>query len=256
MDFEFFDPQPVDFHGIKNLIRQLFDVDAQLLDVSALSDLVLSQPLLGSTVKTDGNESDPYAFLTVLNLEEHKEKPAIKSLTDYILQHANKNEKLTAVVDVLRRSNSVGLILTERLINIPVEVVPPMYKMLLEEMTWATEEKEPYKFTHYLIISKTYREIESQLDQEESRPKKKKKASATAGIFNFHPEDTIIQRSAMAYGDYAYTKEGSDGDADSKRTFQDLGIKPQGHMILIEASRYESMVTALEQALQPLTGIS
>jgi protein BCP1 len=32
----------------------------------------LSQPLLGSTVKVDGNETDPYAFLTVLNLETHK----------------------------------------------------------------------------------------------------------------------------------------------------------------------------------------
>lgn len=227
-----------------------------MLDLSALSDLILSQPLLGSTVKTDGNESDPYAFLTVLNLEEHREKAAIKTLTDYVLEQAGKNAKLAPVVDVLKGSNTVGLILTERLINIPVEVVPPMYKMLLEEMTWANEEKEPYKFTHYLIISKTYREIESQVDHEDSRPHKKKKGPPSAEVFNFHPEDAIIQRSALAYGDYAYTKMGSDEDADSKRAFQDLGIKPQGHMILIEASKYESVVTALEQALQPLPGIS
>lgn len=73
VDFEWFDPQPaVDFHGLKNLLRQLFDADAQIFDMSALADLILSQPLLGSTVKVDGNESDPYAFLTVLNLQEHK----------------------------------------------------------------------------------------------------------------------------------------------------------------------------------------
>jgi len=73
VDFEWFDPQPaVDFHGLKTLLRQLFDVDAQLFDLSALADLILSQPMLGSTVKTDGNESDPYAFLTVLNLHEHR----------------------------------------------------------------------------------------------------------------------------------------------------------------------------------------
>lgn len=73
VDFEFFDPQPeVDFHGLKTLLRQLFDVDAQLVDLSALADLILAQPLLGSTVKVDGNETDPYAFLTVLNLHEHK----------------------------------------------------------------------------------------------------------------------------------------------------------------------------------------
>lgn len=73
VDFEWFDPQPaVDFHGLKNLLRQLFDNDAQDFDMSALSDLILSQPTLGSTVKVDGNETDPYAFLSVLNLQEHK----------------------------------------------------------------------------------------------------------------------------------------------------------------------------------------
>ena len=62
----------------------------------------------------------------------------------------------------------------------------------------------------------------------------------------------IIQRSAMAFGDSPYSKEGSDEEADAKRTFQELGIKPQGHMILLEASKYESMVTMLEEALRPI----
>jgi len=73
VEFEWFDPQPaVDFQGLKLLLRQLFDTDAQIFDLSALSDLILSQPFLGSTVKVDGNESDPYAFLSVINLKEHK----------------------------------------------------------------------------------------------------------------------------------------------------------------------------------------
>ena len=73
VEFEWFDPQPeYDFHGLKALLRQLFDVDAQLFDLSALTDLILGQPLLGSTVKVEGNETDPYAFLTVLNLHEHR----------------------------------------------------------------------------------------------------------------------------------------------------------------------------------------
>ena len=73
VEFEWFDPQPeYDFQGLKTLLRQLFDADAQSFDLSALTDLVLAQPLLGSTVKVEGNETDPYAFLTVLNLHEHK----------------------------------------------------------------------------------------------------------------------------------------------------------------------------------------
>lgn len=80
VDFEWFDPNPnVDFHGLKTLLRQLLDVDAQLFNLSELADLILSQPLLGSTVKCDGTESDPFSFLTVLNLETHKVRASYNS---------------------------------------------------------------------------------------------------------------------------------------------------------------------------------
>jgi hypothetical protein len=70
-DFEFFDPQKQDYLGIKHLLRQLFDTDADLFDLGELSEMILAQPLVGSTVKTEGNEGDPLSFLTVLNLRTH-----------------------------------------------------------------------------------------------------------------------------------------------------------------------------------------
>jgi protein BCP1 len=85
VDFEWFDPQPAfDLHGLKVLLRQLFDADAPLFDLSALADLILSQPLLGSTVKVDGNETDPYAFLSVLNLQQHQVESKPPSLKLYL----------------------------------------------------------------------------------------------------------------------------------------------------------------------------
>ncbi|MCJ1436530.1 Mss4p nuclear export [Xylographa pallens] len=254
VEFEWFDPQPkVDFHGLKTLLRQLLDVDSQLVDTSALADLILAQPLLGSTVKVDGNETDPYAFLSVINLQEHKEKPVVKALIDYIVRQASTNPALSLVVDLLKTPNNttVGLILTERLVNIPSEVVPPMYRMLLEEISWAIEEKEPYNFSHYLIISKTYQEVSSMLDTGGDRPQKKKKKEDNKQVFYFHPEDEVLHRHAVAHGDYTYIKEEAEGQADAKRAFQDLGVKPQGHMILLEASEGEATVKALEDFLRP-----
>ena len=145
----------------------------------------------------------------------------------------------------------VGLILTERLINIPSEVVPPMYKMLLEEISWAIEAKEPYHFTHYLILSKTYREVASVLDEEDGSTRKHKKQKKAAGkkgaseLFYFHPEDEVLQQHSNVYGGYEYMKES--GQSDSKRTFQELGTQPQGHMILIEAAKFEQAVKAVQQ---------
>ncbi|KAJ5121434.1 Protein bcp1 [Penicillium bovifimosum] len=250
VDFEWFDPQPIDFHGLKNLLRQLFDNDAQIFDMSALADLILSQPTLGSTVKVDGHESDPYAFLSIVNLQEHKDKPVIKDLIEYLKTKTSSNESLSAAAQLLTQTPipPIGLILTERLINMPSEIVPPMYNMLQEEIAWAIEDKEPYTFSHYLVISKNYEEIESKLDQEESRPqKKKKKGGDKAERFFFHPEDEVVERHAVCTGSYEYTHKSDDGHSDSKRAFQELGIRTKGSLILIEAAKFEPMVKALTE---------
>ena len=62
----------MNFVALKRLIIQLFQADADLLKPHELAELILSQPLVGTTVKTDGRESDLYAFLTVLNMHVHK----------------------------------------------------------------------------------------------------------------------------------------------------------------------------------------
>ncbi|KAJ5527369.1 hypothetical protein N7513_011528 [Penicillium frequentans] len=254
VDFEWFDPQPaIDFHGLKNLLRQLFDNDAQIFDLSALADLILSQPTLGSTVKTDGNESDPYAFLSVLNLQEHKDKPAVQELIKYITSKAAGNPSLAALSELVSQEPipPIGLILTERVINMPSQVIPPMYNMLLEEIAWAIQDKEPYNFSHYLIISKGYEEIESKLDLEESRPQKKtKKGGAANQRFFFHPEDEVLQRHALCSGSYEFTHKQDDGHSDSKRAFQELGIITNGSMILLEGSKFEATVKAVQEYLQ------
>lgn len=174
-------------------------------------------------------------------------------------------EVLTAATTATNGSR-IGIILTEKLINIPSEVVPPMYKMLLEEISWAVEEEEPYSFSHYVIWSKTYTEVESVLDDEEadggklSKGKKKKKrqrmekngssvlaVQEEGSIFYFHPEDEVLQRYATCWGGFEYVNQKGEGETDAKRTFQELGIRPQGHVILIEAGKFEAAVKAVEE---------
>lgn len=72
VDFDFFDLAPIDFVAIKRLLKQLFQADAELLHIHELTELIITQPILGTTVKTDGIETDPYAFITVLNMNVHQ----------------------------------------------------------------------------------------------------------------------------------------------------------------------------------------
>ncbi|KAI0520824.1 putative actin cytoskeleton organization and vesicular protein [Xylaria bambusicola] len=247
VDFEWFNfNEKVDFHGMKNLIRQLFDVDATLFDVSALVDLILSQSTIGSTVKTDGEESDPFAFVTALNIQEHRQKQPIAQLIEYLSEKAKATESLAPIPELLASGKHVGLVLSERVINMPSDVAPPLYSMLMEEIQDAVDDKEPYEFTHYLIVSKTYHEIESTLAEE----RKKKKGRQDATLFYFHEEDEVLQKHAIAYGSYPFTKM-DDTVADSKRAFQEMGVMPMGSMILIEASKFAGAVKAVGEYLNP-----
>lgn len=204
----------------------------------------------------DGNDTDPYAFLSVLNLREHKDKPFVTTLVNYLRGKAAAVESLKSIEQLLDKPDeaTVGLILTDRLINVPSEVVPPMYTMLLEEVQWALEAKEPFQFSHYLILSRKYVEVESKLDQEDEQPRKKKKAAARAksgAFFYFHPEDEVFERTALAHGTYDFTTQQDEGHSDSKRAFQEMGIKPVGHMILIDAQKFGDSVKQVAEYLKP-----
>ncbi|KAK2616377.1 Mss4p nuclear export [Conoideocrella luteorostrata] len=248
VEFEWFNFDPeVDFHGVKSLLRQLFDVDANLFNMSALSDLVLSQPTIGSTVKVDGKETDAYAMLTALNTHVHRETEPMNDVLKYIENKAQTNDSLAVIPELINSGKHIGLVFSERLINVPAEIGPPLYSMLIDEIEAAVEDKEPYEFSHYLILSKTYQEVASSLDVE---GRKKKKAKEEASTFFFHPEDEVLHKHALAYGSFAYTKE-DDSVADSKRAFQEAGIKPTGHMILIEASKFADAVKAITDYLRP-----
>jgi protein BCP1 len=132
-----------------------------------------------------------------------------------------------------------------------------MYTMLLEEVQWALEEKEPYEFTHYLVWSKTYHEVTSLLEEESAeRPKKKSKAgkrSAADEVFYFHLEDEVLQKHALAYGSFEFDTKPDEGASDSRRVFSDMGIKPMGHLMLIEAVKFEGAVQAMVEYLKTPT---
>ncbi|KAK3688377.1 p21-C-terminal region-binding protein-domain-containing protein [Podospora appendiculata] len=249
VDFELFnyDPQ-IDFHGVKTLLRQLFDADHQLFDLSGLSDLIVEQNTIGSTCKVDDKANDAYAFLTVLNLWEHRAKTPVAQLIAYLSEKAKTNASLAAVVPELLSpagggKSVVGLVLADRLLNMPAEVIPPMWGMLIDEIEAAVEDKEPYEFTHYLVVSRGYHEVASSLDESE-RKQKKARGGDEAQLLYFHPEDEEMRKHALAAGEYAFTKD--DGSvADSKRAFQEMGIRPQGFMMLIEACRFAGAVKAI-----------
>lgn len=180
-------------------------------------------------------------------------KPAIKALIDYFIlktqEHPEFNRKLRQLF-VSTSPAKVGLILGERLINMPTEVIPPMYKMLVDEMAEANSKNEPFEFDYVIILSKTFTEEESQIDKEDKRQSKKGKMFANPKeIYHFHAEDEAIHAHALYNKSYNFTNEAQ--NADSRRAFQESGIFPTGHLILLEGSKLPEIAADLAAKFPP-----
>ncbi|KAJ7644330.1 p21-C-terminal region-binding protein-domain-containing protein [Roridomyces roridus] len=224
VDFDFFDPNPnVDYHAFKRLLGQLFQRDADRFSLHDLTELILSQPTVGTTIKTDGLESDPYALLTVLNVHQHAQHPT-------------------------PAPTQLGLVICERLVNMPVQTVPPMYRMLTDELKWAVADGEPYAFTHLLFISRAEEALANRAPSRRSKKSKKQKPRQPPeqqrpqdGIYSFHPEDTLIREHTMHSLSYSYSADSAPREADS------FGLDVRGSLMLIESSRWQSLVERMAE---------
>ncbi|KDQ53020.1 hypothetical protein JAAARDRAFT_442743 [Jaapia argillacea MUCL 33604] len=106
----------------------------------------------------DGREGDPYAFLTVLSMALYQEHPSTQALTIPLFSKSRITSPsfrttLHSFLDPnANASQHMGVALSERLINMPVQIVPHMYRMLVDEIKWAIDDT----LTHLLFISRTY----------------------------------------------------------------------------------------------------
>ncbi|KAJ3926144.1 MAG: p21-C-terminal region-binding protein-domain-containing protein [Lentinula lateritia] len=261
VDFDFFNPNPnVDYQAIKRLLVQLFQRDADLFHLHELTELILSQPTIGTTVKTDGQESDPYALLTVINLHAHQDNPSIKALVAYFLQKSLQNSALHTILQNLfsQTEHHVGLVVCERLINMPVQVIPPMYRLLKDELKGEVTANQAFKFSHVIVISRTYHlsmEEETYLTNIKSKSptnkKKKTKAVTTAptmsrpvdGVYSFHPEDEFIKQASSHAIDYAFTAAPAE-----PRDSESFGLDTRGRLMLLPFVKLDTLVQTMSEA--------
>ncbi|AET40260.1 protein-transporting protein BCP1 Ecym_5518 [Eremothecium cymbalariae DBVPG len=186
IDFDFFNGNPeVDFHALKNLMRQLFgQQESNKIQLSSLADLILKSPT--TTIKTDGEASDPYCFLSILNYKENKS-------SNYARYLANVDTKLDTFFKSVESSNkSCGLIVGERLINMPNQVVPPLYKITLEDVKKVSGKGMAYDF--YVIVSRKYEvsyDDDDDDDDDDTNPRKRVKNSE---VDYFHEEDRFLEK--------------------------------------------------------------
>ncbi|TMW91610.1 hypothetical protein EJD97_014100 [Solanum chilense] len=162
-DFEFFDPKPSDFHGVKILLQTYLD-DKQW-DLSGFVDVILGQPTVGTVIKIENDEDDGiYSIVTALNLGRYKDLECIVDLKEFLLKACCQKDVFSKLSLFLGdQAKDVGLIVSQRVLNLPPQLLPPLYDALFDEVSWATEDepteelRSSFCFKFYLVISKIYK---------------------------------------------------------------------------------------------------
>ncbi|KAJ2760590.1 Mss4p nuclear export [Coemansia sp. BCRC 34490] len=286
VDFEFFEPSEIDFHGLKSLLTSAFGDDAQDFDISGLVDLVLEQSEVGSTVKTDGEASDPYGIFTVLSLSRNSDVPAVRQIKDYLLKKAEKTRAgaYGRLADILNAPDShVGLLISERVVNVPPQVIAPMLRMLVDEMEGADSVDQTYSFDYFLLLCPLYKETESVADEggsdsdsdgdnapgaKRSKPplvsaRRHEKSSTRGSNSNngngaaepgslletyVYAEEEVIEEFAALKFDYKFTR--SKRAAESRNSFAETGgLSPFRRCLVIPKSKLSALIARLNEVL-------
>ncbi|XP_023640202.1 protein BCCIP homolog isoform X2 [Capsella rubella] len=162
-DFEFFDPKPTDFHGVKTLLQNY--LDDKEWDLSSFVDLILEQTTVGTVVKVaDDEDESVFAVVSALNLARYKENKCFRELKEF-LRKVCSEKNITNNLDMLleKKAQDVGLLVSQRVMNLPPQLLPPLYDGLFEEVSWATEDeptgelRNSFRFKSYLLVTKIYK---------------------------------------------------------------------------------------------------
>ncbi|PIA64678.1 hypothetical protein AQUCO_00100264v1 [Aquilegia coerulea] len=161
-DFAFFDPKPDDFHGVKILLQSF--LDNKQWDLSGFVDLILGQTTVGTVIKIEDAEDDtPFSVVTALNLGRYKDHRCITEIKDFLLKVSQKDVTCDLRVLLEESAHYVGLLVSQRVVNLPPQLLPPLYDALFDEVSWATEDeptkelRESFRFKSYLIATKIYK---------------------------------------------------------------------------------------------------
>ncbi|GLI60059.1 hypothetical protein VaNZ11_001911, partial [Volvox africanus] len=161
VNFEFFDPQERDFLGLRALLNTY--LDGQQYDCSGLVDAIIKQTAVGTVVKS-AEEDDPFAVLTAFNTCRGTAAGSVwlTQLREYLTARCPDpatREKLCKAFS----GPGTGLLVSERLINCPPQLAPPLMQMLMEEVDGAAndedypqEEREEFAFQRFLHVTRVY----------------------------------------------------------------------------------------------------
>lgn len=281
IDFEFCEPDESDYHGVGELLKRGAWDFVTALNYAELVDSIVNQGNIGTLVKADkdGDDEAVCAALTVLNLQQFKQlswpKEIVKALLTRSKAHApsDVHQKFEAFIGTWEDRNDIGLLLNERFVNLPLDLIPPLHKGLPEDIEWSRstpecpeDERVFYNFKFFVGVARQIEELAPTpngeeasasnslpgsidgLGQRKRKRKQKEAASSNHGKWTpvfMNPEDEAYVRRALYSFSFSMPRRSrEDGSTEAKQG------KEHRVVYVITRSAFEKTTAELESTLK------
>jgi protein BCP1 len=185
VEFNFSNILENDYHSLKSLLQPNFMFEN--INVGALADLLIAQHEdVGTTIRADDQIFGLFSYVPLSsNLAKKSHSSFIDEFYNFLklkcknADEANKNKILEIIGD---KNANLGLIISERIVNLPEETIPPALGLATKEINECREVEEKdydkrFDFDYLILISKFVKII----GESNKKNKKVKKDEALNG---------------------------------------------------------------------------
>ena len=162
VEFNFSNILEADYQSLKSLLQPNFQFEN--INVGDLADLLISQHEdVGTTIRADGQIFGLFSYVPLSsNLAKKNHSPFINDFYKYIKIKANKADDINKkkILEIMEDKNlNLGLIISERIVNLPEETVPPALGLATKEINECREVEEKdydkrFDFDYLIFITK------------------------------------------------------------------------------------------------------
>ena len=209
VEFGFFDPRPEDYHSMRAILSGGVLLP-EGIDPGGFADLLSEQAVVGTLVKGENVDTDLYGFISALSLQQHAKAKCVQQLTASILQRLPEAPAREAVRAWLHDAKApLGLIVSERFVNMPPQLLPNLLDALVQDIDWAVRNAEDkadraaFRFERLLLLA-PIRMTPAGKAKGEPQPKQPKCGAAAAALpegaeFDRVEEEYVAQSADAAY---------------------------------------------------------
>eukprot|EP01080_Neovahlkampfia_damariscottae_P001422 gene1422-12042_t len=136
---------------------------------------------------------DVYGIFSLIDLKKLKKTQFVKEIKNYMLNNCASDKKVFKEVEEILENESCGLIINERVVNLPLQLTPHLHRQLFEDLEKFQDKNEYSKFKNFIIMTKIQEEKEGHLKKEDL------KKSKFTPIFFKEEEELYYKKSFLNY---------------------------------------------------------